>query len=89
MSTRPPLDVTVIVPTFNRAHYLGECLDALLGQTAPPRQIIIVDDGSTDDTAAVAQAYRGRVEYLRQPNGGKGLATFFVANITWRRTNES
>ncbi|QXQ08120.1 glycosyltransferase [Sphingosinicellaceae bacterium] len=74
MSTRPPLDVTVIVPTFNRAHYLGECLDALLGQTTPPRQIIIVDDGSTDDTAAVAEAYAGRVEYLKQPNGGKATA---------------
>lgn len=52
MTARGALDVTAIVPTFNRAHYLGECLDALLDQSAPPRQIIVVDDGSTDDMNA-------------------------------------
>jgi len=67
-------DVTAIVPTFNRARFLGECLDALIGQTAPPRQIIVVDDGSTDDTARVVAGFGDRVDYLRKENGGKSSA---------------
>lgn len=69
------LDVTAIVPTYNRAGYLDECLDGLLRQTRRPRQIIVIDDGSDDATAAVAarKAAAG-VAYLRQPNAGKAAA---------------
>lgn len=67
-------DVTAIVPTFNRAHYLGECLQSLLDQTLPPRQVLVVDDGSTGDTAAVVAGFGIRVEYLRQDNAGKASA---------------
>jgi glycosyltransferase involved in cell wall biosynthesis len=67
-------DVTAIVPTYNRARYLGECLDALLAQTTPPREILVVDDGSTDDTAAIVAAYGRRIMYLRKENGGKSSA---------------
>jgi glycosyltransferase involved in cell wall biosynthesis len=69
-----PQDVTAIVPTYNRACYLGECLDALLAQTTPPRQILVVDDGSTDDTAAIVAGYGARIDYLRKENGGKSSA---------------
>ena len=69
-----PVDVTIIVPTFNRAHYLGECLSALLGQSVPARQVIVVDDGSTDHTASVVAGFGGRVAYHRQPNRGKAAA---------------
>jgi len=83
------VSVSVIVPTFNRAEFLGQALDSLLGQTLPPEQVIVVDDGSTDGTAAVAEPYLGRTEfgqstsrggtagrvvYVRQPNGGKSAA---------------
>jgi len=67
-------DVTAIVPTYNRARYLGECLEALVEQTTPPRQIIVVDDGSIDDTAAVVARWAGRIEYLAKENGGKSSA---------------
>lgn len=66
--------VTVIVPTFNRAHYLGEALDSLLSQSRVPSEIIVVDDGSTDDTGAVVSAYRDPVRYIRKENGGKASA---------------
>lgn len=67
-------DVTVIMPTFNRATYIAESLDSLLAQTVLPSQIIVVDDGSTDGTSAALAPYHGRIDYLRQDNGGKPAA---------------
>jgi len=67
-------DVCVIVPTFNRAHYLAEALDSLLNQTRPPAEIIVVDDGSTDSTLDVVHSFRDRIRYIRKENGGKASA---------------
>jgi glycosyltransferase involved in cell wall biosynthesis len=63
--------VTVVVPSFNRADLIGECLDSLLGQTLPAIQILVVDDGSTDETPAVLARYGAPIEVLRIPHGGK------------------
>ena len=68
------LSVSVIVPTYNRAAYLGACLDSLLAQSVAARQIIVVDDGSTDDTQVLVSRYGTRVHYLHKPNGGKPSA---------------
>ncbi len=67
-------DVDVVVPTFNRAHLLSETLDSLLAQTLPGAAILVVDDGSTDDTPEVVARFGSRVGYLRQPNAGKAAA---------------
>ncbi len=67
-------DVTAIVPTFNRADFLRESLASIIGQSKPPRQIIVVDDGSSDHTAAVAASFGDRIEYLHKRNGGKASA---------------
>ena len=56
MSKRAAADVTVVVPARNEQASLGALLDALLGQSTPPAEIIVVDAGSSDHTAAVAQA---------------------------------
>lgn len=70
-----PLPVTVLMPTFNRAHYLAEALDSVLGQVPPPAEVIIIDDGSDDDTGKVAASYAARgVAYVRQDNAGKATA---------------
>ena len=66
--------VCAIVPTYNRAHLIGECLDSLLCQTRPLSEIIVVDDGSTDTTRATLDRYAARVRILRQPNSGKAAA---------------
>jgi glycosyltransferase involved in cell wall biosynthesis len=66
--------ITVLIPTFNRAEYLGECLDSILAQTVPATQIIVVDDGSTDNTEEVLKPYMNNIEYLRIPQQGKPSA---------------
>jgi glycosyltransferase involved in cell wall biosynthesis len=71
-ATRAP--VTVIVPTFNRAVFLKEAIASLLDQTVSPERILIVDDGSTDQTAAAVATFGSRVDYLRKQNGGKSSA---------------
>jgi hypothetical protein len=76
-----PGRITALVPTYNRVDFLGECLDALLAQTRPVHEIIVVDDGSTDGTeervAALAAALpqdAPRLRYLYQRNQGKSAA---------------
>lgn len=66
--------VTVMVSTFNRAIYLRECLDSLLAQTLPADQIIVVDDGSSDETPRILDEYKGRIEPIIQQNTGKPQA---------------
>jgi glycosyltransferase involved in cell wall biosynthesis len=67
-------DVTAIITTYNRARYLGEALDSVLGQTVPPDQVIVVNDGSTDQTAEILRGYGDRIEVIDQDNGGKPRA---------------
>jgi glycosyltransferase involved in cell wall biosynthesis len=61
--------VSVIIPCFNQACYLPESIGSALAQSHPHVEVIVVDDGSTDDTAAVAARHQG-VRCLRQPNRG-------------------
>ena len=66
--------VSVIIPTYNRAELVRHAIDSILLQTAPPLEIIVVNDGSTDGTSEVLQTYEGRIIYLEQSNGGKSAA---------------
>ena len=72
-----PGTVSVIIPTFNRARFLGEALDSVLGQTYSDLEVIVVDDGSTDGTAEVMATRTrddARVRYAApsQPRGVRG-----------------
>ncbi len=71
---RQPIRVSAIVATHNRAGYLRECLDSILSQSRPAAEIILVDDGSEDETPRVAAEYGSRIVYLRQSNLGKSVA---------------
>ena len=64
--------ISVIVPVFNGERYLAEALESIVGQTRPPEEIIVVDDGSTDRTAEVARRFPVRL--LRQANAGAAAA---------------
>jgi glycosyltransferase involved in cell wall biosynthesis len=66
--------VTVIIPTYNRADLLPEALDSVLGQTYPNVELIVVNDGSTDNTEEVLEPYMEKINYLRQANRGVAAA---------------
>ena len=68
------LAVSVIIPAYNHARFLGACVESALGQTLAPAEVIVVDDGSTDDTAAVLERFSGHVHVVRQPNRGVSAA---------------
>ena len=66
--------VSVLIPTFNRADWLIESLNSILAQTRRPDEIIVINDGSTDDTAARLAAYGSQIRVLTQENAGKSVA---------------
>ncbi|MBL0712063.1 MAG: glycosyltransferase [Desulfosarcina sp.] len=69
-----PVRVSVIIPTFNRAWVIEEAVDSVLGQTYPNFELIVVDDGSTDDTRVRLQRYGGRIQVVHQRNQGVSAA---------------
>jgi glycosyltransferase involved in cell wall biosynthesis len=65
--------ISTIIPVYNGERYLAETLASALAQDYPRQEVIVVDDGSTDSTAAIVQAHP-TVRYLHQPNQGHGAA---------------
>jgi len=66
--------VSVVVPTYNCAKYLGSSVTSALRQTVRPAEIIIIDDGSTDDTEMVIRQFGDKVTYIKQSNAGVSAA---------------
>ncbi len=62
--------VSVVIPAYNMRRYVRESVDSALAQTHPAMEVIVVNDGSTDDTGAVLADYGQRIVYLEQPNRG-------------------
>lgn len=71
--------ITVIIPTYNRAHLLPRALDSVLQQSYQTLQIICVDDGSTDDTRNLLANYYPQVQYLSTPQRGVSYARNYGA----------
>jgi glycosyltransferase involved in cell wall biosynthesis len=76
--------VSVIIPCYNQAHFLGEAIESVLKQTYPHFEVVVIDDGSTDNTSEVAARYPG-VRCVRQENLGLAGAR----NTGIRRSNGS
>jgi len=66
--------VSVIIPSYNRAHTLGRAIDSVLAQTIAPLEIIVIDDGSSDNTAEFVQQHYPTIRYIRQDNQGVSAA---------------
>ncbi|MFC2106017.1 glycosyltransferase family 2 protein, partial [Candidatus Bipolaricaulota bacterium] len=69
-----PLPVSAIIPVFNGERFLVEAIESVLAQDYDPLEIIIIDDGSTDNTPRIAAGYADRIRYVRQENGGPAAA---------------
>ena len=69
-----PLGVSIIIPNYNYARYIGEAIDSALAQTHPVVEVIVVDDGSTDGSQEVIEAYGPRVTAIFQANAGQTRA---------------
>jgi len=66
--------VTVVIPTYNYGRYICETVESALGQTYSPVEIIVVDDGSMDDTRERLATYGDRIRYIHQQNRGLSAA---------------
>lgn len=67
-------EVSVVIPTYNSAQFLGEALQSVSDQTFKDYEIIVVDDGSTDHTKQIIDKYNGKIRYIFQENGGPAKA---------------
>jgi glycosyltransferase involved in cell wall biosynthesis len=69
---------SVIIPAYNVAKTIGLTLDSVLAQSVAPHEILVFDDGSTDNTAAILESYKSRVTVYRQSNQGAAHARNFL-----------
>ena len=70
----PKPSISVVISSYNYAHFLGETIQSVLAQTCPAREVIVIDDGSSDDSVAVARSFGDRVRVVEQENGGVCVA---------------
>jgi glycosyltransferase involved in cell wall biosynthesis len=66
--------VSVIIPTYNRRKYVAKAVVSVLGQSFKDLEVIVVDDGSTDDTRQILEPYRSKIYYIYQANAGVSAA---------------
>ena len=66
--------VSVVIPSYNMGNYIGEAISSVLQQTYRDFEIIVVDDGSTDDTERIINRYNGNIRYIKQSNSGPAQA---------------
>jgi glycosyltransferase involved in cell wall biosynthesis len=67
-------EVSVIIPTYNSVRYLTQAIDSVLAQTFRDYEILVIDDGSTDETEEALRCYADRARYIRQQNSGVAVA---------------
>jgi len=68
------VSVSVIIPTYNRAYCIKDAIDSVLAQSYCGCELIVVDDGSTDNTSEIIASYGSKVKYIRQENAGVSSA---------------
>jgi glycosyltransferase involved in cell wall biosynthesis len=66
--------ISVVIPSYNAARWLAGSLDSIFAQTVAPGEVVVVDDGSTDDTPAILRAYGDRLHVVRGTHGGLAAA---------------
>jgi glycosyltransferase involved in cell wall biosynthesis len=66
--------VSVIIPVYNSRDYIEKCISSVINQTYPNKEIIVVDDGSIDETVEICNRYRSWITIIQQKNSGRGAA---------------
>lgn len=66
--------ISVVIPCYNGGEFLAEAIQSALAQTHPPCEVIVIDDGSTDDSASIAESFGPPVRVIRQRNQGESVA---------------
>ncbi|MEX2288088.1 MAG: glycosyltransferase family 2 protein [Planctomycetaceae bacterium] len=74
MNPSQPVTVSVVIPCFNAATYIHEAISSALNQTYRPLEVLVIDDGSTDESAEVAASFGEPVRVIQQPNQGESVA---------------
>lgn len=74
LSNSGDFSVAAVIPAYNAEHYIGRAIDSVLAQSRPADEIIVVNDGSNDNTEKVIKTYGDKVQYVRQENAGPGAA---------------
>ncbi len=100
MSSGNAVAISAVIPSYNRAHLVARAIISVLDQSLPPAEVIVVDDGSTDDTEQAVRRFGDRVRYVRQENGGGARArnrgveeagcnwvAFLDSDDVWTRTH--
>ncbi|MBU2568705.1 MAG: glycosyltransferase family 2 protein [Gammaproteobacteria bacterium] len=80
------MNISVVIPAYNSAEFIADAVHSILKQTRPITEIIIVDDGSTDNTQQIVEALPGPITYVKQPNQGPSAARntgIKAANSEW------
>lgn len=66
--------ISIVIPAFNASKYLSTAIDSALGQTYADIEVVVIDDGSTDDSVAILRGYGDRIRWETVPNAGGGAA---------------
>jgi glycosyltransferase involved in cell wall biosynthesis len=68
------MKISVVIPAYNASGTIEATIESVLRQTLPPDEILVLDDGSTDETASIVRSYEPRITLFHQPNGGVASA---------------
>ena len=68
------IPISVVIPAWNAARYIGDAIDSVLSQSVQPDEVIVVNDGSTDDTAACVRKFGTRIALIEQSTAGAAAA---------------
>ena len=85
------MSISVVIPAYNRSRFIAETLESVLAQTLPPDEVLVIDDGSTDDTAAIAERFAPRVRVFHRSNQRQAAARNFgvqQASSEWIAFND-
>ncbi len=74
MGYKPQINISVIIPVYNGELYLTEAIESVLSQSFQPSEIIVIDDGSTDNSQSIIKQYIPKVTYIYQENKGTAAA---------------